>query len=412
MSIKHQDLGHLRSSIDATCTDQKYGLPGTAVVVVGRDGEELFAHAAGKRGITSKEPMSLDTIFWIASCTKVITAIACMQLVEKGILDLDDGSHLERLCPELRDLKVLRPDGFLEVKDGAITLRMLLTHTAGFSYTFSNERLRDWTLPSGVDELSGRFEDMKQPLLFQPGKGWEYGIGIDWAGIAVERVTGQSLDEYLKEKLFEPLGIKDMSMIPNESMRSRMAHMHARDHDCSLRPRDHLLRIPLVVDLENKDEVRQVFNSGGGGIFATPSEYCKILAVLLNSGTCPRTGTRILREETVEEMFRNQIPEFPNFSRQGMGAAKPDLTTAVSELYPVEHNPPQGWGISFMQSNGGVTGRSKGTAHWGGLANLWWWCDRERGVAGMVCTQILPFGDAQVLKLWNQIETEVYKALG
>lgn len=111
-------------------------------------------------------------------------------------------------------------------------------------------------------------------------------------------------------------------------------------------------------------------------------------------------------------MFRNQIPEFPNFSRQGMGAAKPDLTSPVSELYPVEHNPPQGWGISFMQSNGGVTGRSKGTAHWGGLANLWWWCDRERGVAGMVCTQILPFGDAQVLKLWNQIETEVYKTLG
>lgn len=101
-------------------------------------------------------------------------------------------------------------------------------------------------------------------------------IGIDWAGIAIERVTGQSLDEYLKEKLFEPLGIKDMSMIPNEGMRSRMAHMHARDHDGSLRPRDHLFRIPLVVDLDNKDEVRQVFNSGGGGMFATPSEYCSL----------------------------------------------------------------------------------------------------------------------------------------
>lgn len=133
--------------------------------------------------------------------------------------------------------------------------------------------------------------------------------------------------------------------------------------------------------------------------------------MLLNNGTCPRTGANILSTETVEEMFRNQIPEFPNYSRQGIPPSKPDLTLPLPQLYPVEGDPPQGWGITFMQSMGGPTGRSKGTAHWAGLANLWWWCDRENGVAGIVCTQILPFGDPKVLQLWGQVEAEAYKAL-
>lgn len=120
--------------------------------------------------------MTLDTIFWIASCTKMLTGVACMQLVEQGLLKLDDSEETERLCPELRELKVLLPDGTLEEKKMGITLRMLLTHTAGFGYSFFNERLRDWAFPAGLDEFSGRFDDLKTPLLFQPGTDWEYGV--------------------------------------------------------------------------------------------------------------------------------------------------------------------------------------------------------------------------------------------
>lgn len=133
--------------------------------------------------------------------------------------------------------------------------------------------------------------------------------------------------------------------------------------------------------------------------------------MLLNNGMCPRTGVKLLRKETVDEMFRNQIPSFPNYSRQGIPAAKPDLTNEIPELYPVEGNPPQGWGLTFMLSNGGGTGRSAGTGHWAGLSNCWWWCDRESGVAGIVCTQILPFADAKVLGLWANIEAQVYEEL-
>lgn len=110
-------------------------------------------------------------------------------------------------------------------------------------------------------------------------------------------------------------------------------------------------------------------------------------------------------------MFRNQIPQFPNYSRQGILASKPDLTNAISELYSVPENPPQGWGLTFMKTNGSSTGRSTDAVHWAGLSNLWWWCDRENGVAGMVCTQILPFADSRVISLWAEVETQVYKAL-
>lgn len=133
--------------------------------------------------------------------------------------------------------------------------------------------------------------------------------------------------------------------------------------------------------------------------------------MLLNDGTCPRTGSKLLRKETVDEMFSNQIPRFPNYGRQSIPAAKPDLTNPIAEQYHVPGNPPQGWGLTFMLSNGGATGRSTSTGHWAGLPNLWWWADREKGVAGMVCTQILPFADVKVFELWEAVEAEIYKAL-
>jgi CubicO group peptidase (beta-lactamase class C family) len=134
------------------------------------------------------------------------------------------------------------------------------------------------------------------------------------------------------------------------------------------------------------------------------------LAVLLNDGTCPRTGVQLLKKTTVDEMFTNQIPQFPQFGRQGIAAAKPLITNPITDMYPMPGNPPQGWGLSFML-NGGQTGRSDSTAWWAGVANLFWWADREKGVGGMVCSQILPFGDARVQGLWVELEMGVYRGL-
>lgn len=147
-------------------------------------------------------------------------------------------------------------------------------------------------------------------------------------------------------------------MIPTKSMKSKLAYMNQRNPDGSLMSRDHLLRRPLVVETEQ--EISSCFNSGGAGCFAKPRDYCReypivtcpqghfterylpaILANLLNNGTSPTTGSRILSEATMDEMFRNQIPEFPNFGSQGIPASKAELTNTIPAIYPVEGNPPQ-----------------------------------------------------------------------
>ncbi|KAK3623390.1 hypothetical protein LTR56_021662 [Elasticomyces elasticus] len=188
-------------------------------------------------------------------------------------------------------------------------------------------------------------------------------------------------------------------------MKAKLAYMNGRGPDGILFPRDHLLHRSLVVT--DQEDISRCSNSGGAGCFAKPQEYCQILAMLLNDGTSPTTGAQILKKETVDMMFENQISQFPDFAKQGIPPAKADLTNAIPDLYPGQH---QGWGLTFMLSDG-PTGRSGTTGHWAGLPNLYWWCDREQGVAGIICSQILPFADPQVLNLWVALESAAYKAL-
>lgn len=194
-------------------------------------------------------------------------------------------------------------------------------------------------------------------------------------------------------------------MFPTSEMRARLAYMNARSPEGKTSPRDHLLHRPLC--MFNAEEIKTCVNSGGAGCFAAPREYVKILAALLNDGTSPITGAKLLEKSTVDEMFKNQIPQFPDFGHKGIPPSKPDLTNPIPDLYPGKK---QGWGLTFMLSDG-PTGRSDGTAHWAGLPNLFWWCDREKGVAGMIASQILPFCDAQLLGLWVQFESGVYIGL-
>ncbi|UNI16460.1 hypothetical protein JDV02_002892 [Purpureocillium takamizusanense] len=384
------------------------GIPGATVVVVGTDGTELFAKSAGKRGVSGTEDMALEHIFWIASCTKLLTGIACLQQVERGSLKLDDSDQLESFCPELKDFKVFNKNGGLEPKRKGITLRMLLTHTAGFGYPFFNEKLRDWCISEGAQMSAASLSDMNAPLLFQPGEGWEYGINIDWAGIALERATGTKLNDYIQTHICQPLGLENVTMFPTSEMKEKLAYMHQRSHDGTYLARDHFYEQPLKA--QTKEQQDAIFHSGGAGMFAKPQEFCRVLSVLLNGGICPKTGAQILRKASVDDMFRNSVPQFPQFGRQGIPAAIPELTHPVPDLYPTEGNSPQGFGLTIMLT-GGATGRSDSTGWWAGLPNLFWWVDREKGVAGMICTQILPFADPDVLSLWGRVEAGVYKAL-
>ena len=145
---------------------------------------------------------------------------------------------------------------------------------AGFAYSFANEDLLKFSHPVGLDEFSGSVKDVMQPLVFEPGEHWHYGVSMDFAGLLVEQVTGLSLNCYFHKHIFEPLGLENISMFPSADMKKRLAHMHQRKVDGSLYTRDHLLRKPLVVE---QSEIKDVHNTGGAGCFSTPSDYGRTL---------------------------------------------------------------------------------------------------------------------------------------
>ncbi|CZT20436.1 probable related beta-lactamase [Ramularia collo-cygni] len=402
----------VQKSLDSVTGDKSAGVPGLVFVAVDKNGDEIVANASGKKGLDTSEPMTMDTVFWIASCTKLLATIACMQAVEQGILKLDDHKQVYELCPELAKVQVLQDDGTLVDKKKEITLRMLLTHTAGFAYEFFNEKLRDYGRPVGFDVFHADIGDvLRMPLVHQPGEKWEYGINIDWAGIVLERATKTSLNDWIQKNIMQPLGLKNVSLVPTPEMKKELAYMNQRwPGSQGSETRDHIYREPLIA--ETDAEKKRLFHSGGAGGFAKPREYVQVLAALLNDGKSPKTGAQILKPETVKEMFENQIKEHPDFARAGIPAAKPDQTNPAPELYPQEGNPPQGWGLSFMiTQEPGATGRGRNTAWWAGIANLFWWCDREKGVAGMIASQVMPFGDMQVMGQWGACEAAVYQSL-
>ncbi|KAF4120935.1 CubicO group peptidase, beta-lactamase class C family [Geosmithia morbida] len=396
-SLSSKAIGDLKSLLDVATSDKDTGLPCVGAVVVGNGrhwATELFEQVDDKADF-----------YWLASCTKLVTSIACLQLVEKGVLALDDADQVERLCPELKDIRVVNRDGALEDKEGRITLRMLLTHTAGFGYSFMNLSLakyREGQTP--FDEMSGSMEDMLQPLVNQPGRTFEYGISLDWAGILLERATGQKLSEYMRESIFEPLGIEEMTMFPSKDLQARVAGLWNRGEDGVVRPG------PLHLDKWfNATSPDDAFNSGGAGLCGTLRDFSKILVTLLNNGTSPTTNKKILKPSTVDDLFTNQLPDQPDFARRPLPTCKPWVTSAAPELYPFcPPSKPQGWGLGVMLSPS-ITGRSDTAAHWFGVSNLFWWCDREKGVAGIVGSQILPFSDPQVVELWAQVESKVYE---
>jgi len=207
-------------------------IPGVVAMAVGEDGV-FYEGAFGLRALPDGAAMTMDTVFRIASMTKAITSVAALQLVEQGKLALDD--PVPAIDPALAKPQVLvlfdragRP--ILRPARRAITLRHLLTHTAGFSYEIWNRNMLQF---NGVSKLppmsSGRRAALRVPLMFDPGDRWEYGINIDWVGRLVEEVSGEHLDVYMRDHIFAPLGMDDTGFRPNDAQRDRQAQIHQRE---------------------------------------------------------------------------------------------------------------------------------------------------------------------------------------
>lgn len=177
MPISTQAVQAVKSILDGVTSEGKSGAPGLVFVAVDSTGQTLVEHASGARGANTQEPVDLDTSFWIASCTKLVTSIAAMQLVEQGKLSLDDLECVKKYAPEIGKKKVYADGKTPAEQKAPVTLRMLLAHTAGFAYTFLDPRVGKYAQPIGVDEFAGDEKDLlNMPLFNQPGTMWEYGV--------------------------------------------------------------------------------------------------------------------------------------------------------------------------------------------------------------------------------------------
>ncbi|KAL6705835.1 GPI transamidase component [Coniothyrium glycines] len=390
----------------------KDGSPGLVFTATDKSGKILVEHAAGNLGVESQEPLDSDTIFWIASCTKLVTVVAVLQLVEQGKIPLDDTEFVKKVTPEIAQKQVYADGVNGAPQERDVTVRMLLAHTAGFGYSFIDLRCPS-AAGGDIEGLTGNKDDiLNARLVNQPGSMWEYGINIDWAGIVLERVTGQSLGAYFAEHIFQPLGItpEGASMFPSPQAQKNLAHMHQRDADGQLKEREHICIGPLQA--QTTDAQKEFFNAGGGGLWTKPKEYIKILAAILNNGTSPTTGNRILKSDTVDLLWENQIPDQPDFARAGLPPANPLLIKQAPEMYPQPGNPPQGWAFGgFLTIEPGPSGRGANTLWWMGLPNCFWWIDREKGVAGFIASQVLPNGDPKVIPAWFMAEKTIYDHL-
>jgi methyl acetate hydrolase len=365
-------------------------VPGVAAVVVSRDGV-LYDGAAGRRSVEDPTPVTSDTMFRNASLTKALASVGALQLVEQGRLRLEQ--PVASILPDFGDLQVL--EGFdgdrprLRPPASQATIGQLFNHTAGHGYWFSNEDLLRYHAVTGTPNvLSGAKASIYTPLLFDPGTEWQYGVGTDWLGLAIEAVSGQGLDAYLAEHVFEPLGMSDTTFSPIVEQRARLMPVHARTVDGSL--------VLSGFELPASPEIRMA----GTSSYGTSTDYGRFMSMLLAEGTYG--GARILRSETVELAFTDHLGgiALPEVMRSSV----PELLNDVPSL-PV----PQGWGLGFHLVQEDLEGmRRAGTGDWAGLFNTYFWVDRRSGVGAALFTQVLPFFDQRVIELLVGFEQAVY----
>ncbi|EJN12938.1 penicillin-binding protein, beta-lactamase class C [Bradyrhizobium sp. YR681] len=366
------------------------------IVAIAASGNEvLYQGAFGKRDLSKPDAMTADSVFWIASMTKAATTAGAMQLVEQGKLSLD--KPIGEVLPDLAKPQVL--EGFdangepkLRPAKGPITLRQLMTHTAGFAYDMWNSDLGIYLEKSGTPGIiTCQNAALKTPVMTDPGTRWEYGTNIDFVGKAVEAVSGKTLDAYLRGNLFAPLGMYDTGFKITNDMRRRLVGMHARGEDGQLGS------IPF--ELEQNPE----FHMGGGGLYSTAADYIKFTQMILNKGRS--NGEQVLKAETIAMMGQNQMGDL-NMTK--LPTAAPMFTNDV-DLYPEQVKK---WGLSFMINTAKTAeGRSAGSLAWAGLANTYYWIDPARDVTGVILMQLLPFADGKCLEAFAGFERGVYAGL-
>ena len=372
-------------------------IPGS-IALVARRGQVCYLDVAGQRDVARGEPMTADTIVRIYSMTKPVTSLALMTLYERGLFSLDD--QVRRYIPAWKGLRVRRA-GSMPLFDTApcrrpMTIRDLFMHTSGLTYDFMHASNVDaayreldlgrpqpgYTLQAMIDQLAGL------PLEFSPGERWNYSVSTDVLGYLIEVISGQSLPDYLRTTIFEPLGMVDTSFEIHPDKVPRLASCYERN-----------LQKEMVLhdDGQDSDYANRTFWSGGGGLLSTVHDYYRFCHMLLNGGSLE--GRRIIGSRTLDFMTRNHLPGGADMSHFATGSFSETVYQGV------------GFGLGFANKLDPVSNgfpASIGTYFWGGLASTLFWVDPAEELVGIFLTQLIP---SSTFNFRGQLENIVYAAL-
>lgn len=391
-----EDVGLSSERLDRlTAVLQSYvddGRVAGGVALLMRHGAVAYLQPFGWADREAGVPMQRDTIFRIASMTKPVTSVAVMILYEEGKLLLDD--PVSKYIPAFKDMTVLIPDPNasasgapyrLAPADRPITIRHLLTHTSGITYGFLGQKpiadmYKKAGISDGLAQTEGTIGEMaqklaRQPLVAQPGETFQYGLSTDVLGHLVEVVSGQTLDAFFRERIFEPVGMKDTHFFLPPQKRARLAAVYTPKPDGGIEKlgEGRIEMGPVVFSTSYPYSGPKTYFSGGAGLVSTAEDYARFLLMLLNGGFL--YDAPLLSRKTVELMTVNQIGEM-NLSRGvkfGLG-------------FSVDLGPDQSGQIG-----------SYGVYGWGGFFNTRFWVDPEEYFIGVIMTQRYPSGDVDIL---------------
>ena len=370
------------------------------LTLIARRGELAHLSAMGMMDRERGLPMAEDAIFRIYSMTKPITSVALMMLFERGAFQLSD--PVARFIPQWAELQVMTggeyPDYATAPPERPMTIRDLLSHQSGLTYGFMEGPLeagyfkhqvyqagtmRGRDLQSMIDRLA------ELPLKFSPGDNWNYGVSTDVCGYLVQEISGRRFDEYLREEIFEPLGMEDTGFYVPAEKQHRLAANYERGADKQLRP----------LDIFGAGEYFEepTFLSGGGGLVSTAQDYQRFCQMLLNGGQLD--GARILGPKTIELMTMNHLPDHDELSARALGTWSETANDGV------------GFGLGFAvlldlprtQNVGSV-----GEYYWGGAASTIFWIDPAEELIAIFMTQFMPSG---TFNFRGQIKQLLYPGL-
>ncbi|TVS16469.1 MAG: class A beta-lactamase-related serine hydrolase [Gammaproteobacteria bacterium] len=382
--------------------EQRYLEPGKIagfLPLVYRRGAVAYCEPMGMMDAERGKAMAEDTLFRIYSMSKPITSVALMMLYEEGHFQLNDPVH--RWIPQWRNLRVFRggnwPNFLTEPCQRAMTVKDLLTHMSGLTYDFmqaSNVDRAYRKLDLRLERDGGTLRDMveklaKLPLEFSPGTRWNYSFATDICGYLVEVMSGQRFDDFLRERIFEPLGMHDTFFSVPADKLDRFAANYQRGPD---------RRLTLIDDPQDSAFGRdKAFLSGGGGLVSTAGDYLRFCRMLLGRGTLE--GARIIGPKTLELMACNHLPNDDDLTRWAMGT----FSETTYEGY--------GFGLGFSVNLGPgrtATVGSAGEIAWGGAASTLFWVDPAEDLICILMTQFMPSG---TFNLRGQMKALVYPAI-